>query len=113
MRAELVTAKTDRERQIADLAAGRVDVLVNMLILAEGFDCPSLRTVFCRPSGKLCTIQMCGRVLRKHPGLAFKQVVQCEQTRHPFPRTATPAEQYLLTRAKGRASDAGRWAGAR
>lgn len=95
VRAELVTAKSDRERQIADFAAGRVPVMVNMLLLAEGFDCPSLRTVFCRPSGKLCTIQMAGRALRKHPSLAFKQVVQCEQTRHPFPRTAAPAEQYL------------------
>ncbi len=94
--AELVTAKSDRERQIADFAAGRVEVMVNMILLAEGFDCPSLRTVFCRPSGKLCTIQMAGRALRKHAEVPFKQIVQCEQTRHPFPRTALPAEQYLL-----------------
>ena len=67
--------------------------MINMLILSEGFDCPSLQTVFCRPSGRLCTVQMGGRVFRKFPDLAFKQVVQCAQTRHPFPRTATPAEQ--------------------
>jgi superfamily II DNA or RNA helicase len=93
--AELVTAKTDRDRQLADFAAGRVQVMINMLLLVEGFDCPSLQTVFCRPSGKLCTIQMGGRALRKYPALPFKQIVQCEQTKHPFPRTATPAEQYL------------------
>jgi superfamily II DNA or RNA helicase len=93
--AELVTAKSDRERQLEDFAAGRVQVLVNMLILSEGFDCPSVQTVFVRPSGRMCTIQMAGRVFRKHPDLPFKQVVQCEQTRHPFPRTATPREQYL------------------
>lgn len=95
VRAELVTAKTDRERQIADFDAGRVNVMINMLILSEGFDCPTLRTVFCRPSGRLCTVQMAGRALRKHESLPFKQIVQCEQTRHPMPRTAAPAEQYL------------------
>ncbi len=93
--AELVTAKTDRDRQIADFAAGRVPVMINMLILSEGFDCPSLRTVFCRPSGRLCTMQMAGRALRLHPAEPVKQVVQCAATRHPFPRTAPPAEQYL------------------
>ena len=41
--AEVVTAKTDRDRQIADFAAGKFPVLINMLILSEGFDCPSLR----------------------------------------------------------------------
>jgi superfamily II DNA or RNA helicase len=108
VRCELVTAKTDRERQIADFAAGRVRVMVNMLLLAEGFDCPALRTVFCRPSGKLCTIQMAGRALRKHPPQAFKQVVQCEQTRHPFPRTAAPAEQYLWQNGSWRSLTANR-----
>ncbi len=93
--AELVTAKTDRDRQIADFAAGRVPVMINMLILSEGFDCPSLRTVFCRPSGRLCTTQMAGRALRLHPAEPVKNVVQCAATRHPFPRTAPPAEQYL------------------
>jgi superfamily II DNA or RNA helicase len=99
--AELVTGKSDRERQIADFSAGRVSVMINMIILAEGFDCPSLQTVFCRPSGRLCTVQMAGRALRKHPLLPFKQVVQCAQTRYPFPRGATPAEQYLWSDADG------------
>ena len=93
--AELVTGKSDRDRQIADFAAGRVAVMINMLILSEGFDCPSLRTVFCRPSGRSCTVQMAGRALRLHPAEPVKQVVQCAATRHPFPRTAPPAEQYL------------------
>ena len=95
MRAEVVTAKTDRERQITDFAEGRIDVLINMLILTEGFDCPSLKTVFCRPSGRGCTIQMGGRVFRKHPGIAFKQIAQCKNTRHPFVKTAMADEQYV------------------
>ncbi len=95
VRAEVVNAKTDRERQIADFAADRISVLINMLILTEGFDCPSLKTVFCRPSGKGCTIQMGGRVFRKHPDLPHKQIVQCRKTRHPFVKTAMADEQYV------------------
>lgn len=95
IRAAVVTAETDRERQIQDFAEGRIQVLLSMVILAEGFDCPSLRTVFCRPSGKGCTVQMCGRVFRRYPGLAYKQIVQCRNTRYPFPKTATPDEQYV------------------
>lgn len=95
IKAEVVTATTDRERQIEDFAAGKIHVLLSMAILAEGFDCPSLRTVFCRPSGKGCTIQMCGRVFRKHSRLKYKQIVQCAGTRHPINKTATPSEQYV------------------
>ena len=93
--AELVTAKTDRERQISDFARDRIRVLVNMAILTEGFDCPSLQTVFCRPSGRGCTIQMAGRVFRKHPDLPQKQIVQCKATRHPFIKTAMADQQYV------------------
>ena len=95
VRAEVVTSQTDRERQIIDFEAGRLDVLVNMLLLIEGFDFPRLQTVFCRPSGKLPTIQMAGRVLRPHPDLPRKRVVQALTTPYPFPRTAGPAAQYL------------------
>ncbi|MEZ4236143.1 MAG: helicase-related protein [Myxococcota bacterium] len=93
---DLVTASTPRERQLAAFEAGETRVLVNMAILVEGFDCPALQTVFCRPSGKGCTIQMAGRVLRRAPELPFKQIVQCSQTRHPMLKTAPAAEQYLL-----------------
>lgn len=106
VKGELVTASSDRERRLADFAAGRVSVMINMLILSEGFDCPSLQTVFCRPSGRLCTTQMAGRALRKHASLPFKQIVQCGQTRHPFPRTAAPAEQYLWAGQEGKG---GQW----
>src|SRR5262249_27243856 len=72
-----------------------VDVISNCLVLAEGFDCPQLQTVFCRPSGKGITVQMAGRVLRRHPDVPIKQIVQSRGTRWPFPRTATPAQQYI------------------
>ena len=94
VRAEVVTATTDRDRQLDDFEHGRLDVLINMNILTEGFDCPTLQTVFCRPSVKGCTIQMAGRVLRKCPDLEMKQIVQCSHTKHPFLKTALPAEQF-------------------
>ena len=95
IRAEVVTATSDRERQLDDFAEGKLQVLINMAILTEGFDCPTLKTVFCRPSGRGCTVQMAGRAFRKHPDLPLKQIVQCAQTRHPFIKTAQPAEQYI------------------
>ena len=96
-RAEVVTARSDRQRQIAEFDSGKIDVLLNMAILTEGFDCPSLKTVFCRPSGRACTIQMGGRVFRRCPDLPFKQIVQCKKTRHPFVKTAMADEQYAWT----------------
>lgn len=108
VQAEVVTASSPREKLIDAFAAGELKVLINMMILSEGFDCPSLKTVFCRPSGRGCTVQMAGRVFRRCPELAFKQVVQCEATRHPMPRTATPEEQYLWTDNAWRAVKANR-----
>ncbi|MGB7326405.1 MAG: DEAD/DEAH box helicase family protein [Rubripirellula sp.] len=95
IRSDVVTATSDREQQLSDFVAGRFDVLINMAILTEGFDCPELKTVFCRPSGKGPTIQMAGRVLRTSHRVPHKQVVQCRLTKHPMMRTAMPQEQYL------------------
>ncbi len=94
---EVVTATSNREQQIEAFASGKTQVLINMAILTEGFDCPELQTVFCRPSGKGCTIQMAGRVLRPCHQVPIKQVVQCNRTPHPILRTAPAAEQYLWT----------------
>jgi superfamily II DNA or RNA helicase len=99
VRSDVVTASTNRERQLDDFASGKIDVLINMAILTEGFDCPELKTVFCRPSGKGCTIQMAGRVLRTCRRVPRKQIVQCQKTPHPMIRTAMPVEQYLWTDA--------------
>lgn len=89
--ASLVTADTDRDQQIADFESGKTTCLVNMQILTEGFDSPSLKTVFVRDSQRGPTIQMCGRVFRKYPGIEFKQVVQSKMTKWPIQRTASPA----------------------
>lgn len=92
---EVVTGSSDREAQIERFERGDVRVIVGAAVLTEGFDCPTLQTVFCRPAGKGPTIQMAGRVLRRAEGLPVKNVVQCGQTRHPFTATAPPATQSM------------------
>jgi superfamily II DNA or RNA helicase len=99
---EVVSGDSDREAQLEAFRAGKVDVLCNCLMLSEGFDCPELKTVFCRPSCKSVTIQTAGRVLRQHPSLPFKQIVQCPRTRWPFSRTAAPVVQYAWTAGEWR-----------
>jgi superfamily II DNA or RNA helicase len=94
LRAEVVTGDSDRDAQLAGFRAGTVDILVNCMMLSEGFNCPELKTVFCRPSCKGVTVQMAGRVLRKHPDVPVKQIVQCSRTAWPFLRTAMPRVSY-------------------
>ena len=95
VRSEVVSGDSDRDAQLSAFRDGRLEVLSNCMMLSEGFDCPELKTVFCRPSCKGVTVQMGGRVLRKHAAHPFKQIVQCTKTRWPFPRTAAPAVQFV------------------
>lgn len=92
---DVVTGSSDRESQLAAFTAGDMPVLINCMVLTEGFDCPDLKTVFCRPSGRGPTVQMCGRAFRQHESLPFKQVVQDRQTKWPFLKTALPEQQFL------------------
>jgi superfamily II DNA or RNA helicase len=92
---DIVTGSSDREAQLDAFASGRINLLINCMVLTEGFDAPNLKTVFVRPSCKGATIQMGGRVFRKHPDHPVKQVVQCKSTPWPLTRTAQPLEQYL------------------
>ena len=92
---EVVTGSSDREVQIERFEAGACRVILSVAVLAEGFDCPGLQTVFCRPSGRGPAVQMAGRVLRRAEGMPLKAIVQCGATKHPFTATATPAVQYV------------------
>lgn len=92
---EVVTASSDRDMQIDRFDRGDVRVILGVAVLAEGFDCPGLQTVFCRPSGKGPAVQMAGRVLRRAADVPLKAIVQCRATKHPFTATATPAVQYV------------------
>lgn len=62
-------ALTDRRQALADLAAGRVQVVANCAALSEGFDEPSVSCVIIgRPTmNESLYIQMVGRGTRLHP----------------------------------------------
>ena len=92
---EVVTATSDRDAQIARFEAGGCRVILSAGVLTEGFDCPALATVFCRPAGRGPTVQMAGRVLRRVADLPHKNIVQCADTRHPFTATAPAAVQHV------------------
>lgn len=95
VRCDVVTASSDRDGQLKAFRNGSIQVLINCMVLTEGFDDPTLQTVWVRPSAKGPTMQMAGRALRKCSGIVAKQVVQCKQTPHPFPKTAMCRQQYL------------------
>lgn len=92
---EVVTGSSNREEQIDRFRTGEVLVLINCMVLTEGFDCPDLQTVFCRDSAKGPTMQMCGRAFRKHPEVPFKNIVQSKLTKWPFTKVALSRQQYL------------------
>lgn len=106
VRSAVVTAGGGREELLKDFRTGRLDMLCNCMVLSEGFDCPELQTVFCRPSCRGVTIQMCGRVLRQHPEVPVKQIIQCQRTRWPFVRTAAAATQYVWQQEEWRSLEA-------
>jgi len=92
---DLVTGKTNKESKLEKFVNGETDVLVNMMILTEGFNCPSIQTVFCRPSNKGVTVQMAGRALRLYKN-RVKNIVQSKDTKYPFLKMAKAENEYLL-----------------
>jgi superfamily II DNA or RNA helicase len=64
------TPTDERDRILAQLAAGQIDVVTNAMVLTEGWDSPSVSClVLARPTKSLGLYrQMVGRVLRPAPG---------------------------------------------
>lgn len=60
----------DRRKAVADFRAGRIEVLVNCMVLTEGFDCPDTSCIImARPTkSQLLYTQMIGRGTRLAPG---------------------------------------------
>jgi superfamily II DNA or RNA helicase len=92
---EVVSAQSDREDQLDAFDAGAFNVVANVAILNEGFDCPDLRTVFVRDASRLPTVQMAGRGFRRHPGKMHCNIVQSRSSRWQFTRTATPQRAHV------------------
>lgn len=91
---EVVHGGSDQEGQLDRFRHGDLTVLLNVLVLTEGMDCPDLKTVFVRPGSKGPTMQMTGRALRKHPDKPFAQVVQNHRTRWPFTKIASAEQKF-------------------
>ena len=89
---EVVTAESDKDRQLEDFIAGRVRVVANVSMLTEGFDQPDVQTIFARDASRLPTIQMCGRGLRLTEGKDHCNIVQSAKTLYLFERV-TPARR--------------------
>jgi len=64
------TPTDERDRAVADFAAGRTKVLCNVELFGEGFDLPEMEAVIlCRPTQSLSLyLQQVGRGLRTAPG---------------------------------------------
>ena len=97
-----ITGNSPRDSILKSFEEGEFQVLTNVAVLTEGFDCPSLKTVFVRPSSRGPTVQMAGRVFRKHPDTPIVNVVQSEATRFPFTRHATPVDRFIQTNGNWR-----------
>ena len=95
IRSDVVTGSSDVDSQAEAFADGRLQVLVNCMKLTEGFDCPDLKTVWVRDGSRGPTMQMAGRVLRRHKDLPIKQIVQSKLTKYPFLRVAHSRYQFL------------------
>ena len=96
VKCDVVTGDSDSDTQIQAFEDGEHNCLINCMKLTEGFDCPSLKTVWVRDSSKSPAVQMCGRVLRKFAGLPVKQVVQSQHTSHPFLKTAMADQSWVF-----------------
>ena len=96
VRSQVIHAGTpDRDGVLDAFEAGEIEVLINMAILTEGFDCPSLETAFVRPTGASLTRQMGGRVLRLFPGIT-KKIVQSEDSPCQFGKFAPVGRSYKV-----------------
>lgn len=97
IKSEIISGKTPmakREELLDAFDAGDYPMIINIMVLAEGFDCPDLRTVFIRDSGKLPTIQMGGRAFRTHPDKTHCNIVQSRDSSWQFTRTAKPIRSF-------------------
>lgn len=83
------TPADERQRILADLRAGRIEVVVNCMVLTEGFDCPPVSCiVLARPTKSFpLYLQMLGRGMRACPGKSNWILIDHSGSiyRHGFP----------------------------
>lgn len=96
VRSEVVYSKSPVDDQIDKFKNGDLDVLLNMVILTEGFNAPNMKSVFIRDGSKNPTVQMGGRVLRIHEDHPYKQIIQSASTKTPFTKIASPERKFVM-----------------
>lgn len=97
-----VVGDKPRDHLLEGFENNELDVLTNVMVLTEGFDCPALQTVFVRPSSRGPTVQMAGRGFRIFDGQDNINIVQSKATKYPFTRHARPLEQWQRVQGKWR-----------
>ena len=77
------TPRSERQQTLKDFAGGDVRVVVNCMVLTEGFDCPEIDAlVIARPTKSAMLIQqMVGRGLRKAEGKLDCKIIDLSFTR--------------------------------
>lgn len=100
-----VIGSEPRDKALEAFRADQLSVLTNVAVLTEGFDEPSLKSAFVRPSSKGPTVQMAGRVFRKHPDTPVVNIVQSKDTKYPFTRHATACNQFVMEEENWRSID--------
>lgn len=80
------TPSSERDLYIRKFVSGHIDVLINVAVLTEGFDCPGTETcIIARPCGTASTyLQMIGRVLRPSPGKEKATLIDLSGSVHKF-----------------------------
>lgn len=78
------TADETRDESLALFAAGKIDVLVNCMVLTEGWDCPPADVcILARGCGSVgLMLQMCGRVMRPADGKRGALVIDLRGVTH-------------------------------
>ena len=97
---EVVTADSDKDRQLELFVGGQCKVIANVSMLTEGFDQPDVHTIFARDASRLPTIQMCGRGLRRAPGKEQCAIVQSGNSPYLFEKVAPAANAFRMTNGR-------------
>jgi superfamily II DNA or RNA helicase len=87
----------ERDIMFEHFHEGKIEVLLSVALLTEGFDEPTLKTVFVRPvssTGKGIATQMAGRALRLYKG-QVKNIVESGTSGFSFFRVARPVDQHV------------------
>lgn len=96
------TSTTRREEILTDLASGRLTVVTNCNVIAEGWDLPLLECVVLlrRTESRMLYKQQVGRVMRPHKDKRFARVIDHVGLTLMHGRVTDP-ERYSLSRTEG------------